>query len=81
MENNTQTHSFCFPLEFSVAAIINAFVEQNSGGTKKPGANLLLLCGSDLGVQRTRICCSHWLATCLGHSTVSNTMMLESTHE
>lgn len=27
-------HSFCFPLQYSVVIIVNAFVEQNSGGTK-----------------------------------------------
>lgn len=38
-----QTHSFCFPLEFSVAVITNAFVKQKWAGTRKTGANLLLL--------------------------------------
>lgn len=40
---NRQTHSFCLPLEFSVAVISNAFVKQKSAGTKKTGANLLPL--------------------------------------
>jgi len=53
-----ENHSFYFPLEFCVAVIVDVLAEQNWGGAKKPGANLVPFCGSDPHVQRTRNCCS-----------------------